>query len=1037
MKLGVYVVCDGVESILNARECSLRNEVEKKREYLVKYKGLAHVHNHWITDEQLRLEGQATLTRFKKNYKRKSWKTEWSLPQRLLDKRMLAATDHSNTDADCHYEWLVKWTDLDYSHATWELENASFLSSREADKLMTDYEIRHQKAKKALHSLTEDEKMNADFPELPTPLEGSAPQVNLNHLSYINTLRKYWQKGQSAVIIDDQEGILKVVLFLLSLPKDVGLPFLIMTTSAALPLWEAEFSRWADANIVVYKGNRDVLAIIRTLEFYNKQGALMFQVLLSRYEAIVEVKCDTKFNRCNILSLLDTKYDKVNNELLDTDSDIDLTEFKKRFKHFVAYECKSSASKVIEYWVPVKLSNEQIEQYCACLFSNSTWLCSSLKNDSPSCIYDILVSTRKVRQFDFCHLPCCDHPYLEDQSVKGIVTKDIPETQHLDAEIKLSGKLELLNKILQEIKQQRKKVLILFFRVFAFTSKFSSEVEFLDGSGVISIRNILNDLICQKFGGDSYMSISGNVLSQVKEATLNKLNNKETGKFALLMETSACSRSVIKLSGIDTIILFNSDWDPNNYLRSLQKITVNSKSEHIKVLRLYSYFTVEEKALVLAKQDMPIDNINSIKQAACQELLSWGASYLYNVQSSISKSSSEVDDLDFVFPELSRLMSTYCENSGYNGCSKIVKVQKNGAAYSSEISLLAYTDIFGFGCQPHFLGTPRPSAGNKHKSRRIDVVNDASMRRRNTQEDHCLPDASPNTSTLPQSPNPNPLQMEMERIQKEKEQTTNLLQDVKLLLKSQMEEELDSVRKKYDLLFQIAEKESAQKKKELDTIFINDIYNVCFSPDDVGRTTTETGQSSPNRPSSVPMETASISEPVNSEQRAADPQISSENFPMTVIPSLLAELPRVEESAVVPQTSGRATLQKSSSSNLPTIGSFVNPIPNYQSVILTPSNAELSRMKELAAVPWTSGKATLQTESSSNLPTSGSHATPTANYQSVILTPSQPSIQTLSNAARPGAGREQLRPAPHLRSFRPLPTMNLESQPVVAVTPHF
>lgn len=151
-------------------------------------------------------------------------------------------------------------------------------------------------------------------------------------------------------------------------------------------------------------------------------------------------------------------------------------------------------------------------------------------------------------------------------------------------------------------------------------------LQFLDGSGVISIRNILDDLICQKFGGDSYMSISGNVLSQVKEATLNKFNDKESGKFALLMETSACSRSVIKLSGIDTIILFNSDWDPNNDLRSLQKITVNSKSEHIKVLRLYSYFTVEEKALVLAKQGMPIDNINSIKQAACQELLSWGAS---------------------------------------------------------------------------------------------------------------------------------------------------------------------------------------------------------------------------------------------------------------------------------------------------------------------------------------------------------------------------------------------------------------------------
>lgn len=60
-------------------------------------------------------------------------------------------------DVDCHYEWLVKWTGLDYSHATWELENASFLMSPEAVKLMTDYEIRHQQSKKELHPLREDE----------------------------------------------------------------------------------------------------------------------------------------------------------------------------------------------------------------------------------------------------------------------------------------------------------------------------------------------------------------------------------------------------------------------------------------------------------------------------------------------------------------------------------------------------------------------------------------------------------------------------------------------------------------------------------------------------------------------------------------------------------------------------------------------------------------------------------------------------------------------------------------------------------------
>lgn len=38
-------------------------------------------------------------------------------------------------------------------------------------------------------------------------------------------------------------------------------------------------------------------------------------------------------------------------------------------------------------------------------------------------------------------------------------------------------------------------------------------------------------------------------------------------------------------------------------------------------------------------------------------------------------------------------MSTNCENSDYNGCSKIVKVQKNGGAYSSEISLLGEVEM--------------------------------------------------------------------------------------------------------------------------------------------------------------------------------------------------------------------------------------------------------------------------------------------------------------------------------------------------------
>lgn len=56
---------------------------------------------------------------------------------------------HCNDSPSCLYEWFVKWNGLGYDHATWELENASFLSSPEGKVLMRDYESRHEKAKKA------------------------------------------------------------------------------------------------------------------------------------------------------------------------------------------------------------------------------------------------------------------------------------------------------------------------------------------------------------------------------------------------------------------------------------------------------------------------------------------------------------------------------------------------------------------------------------------------------------------------------------------------------------------------------------------------------------------------------------------------------------------------------------------------------------------------------------------------------------------------------------------------------------------------
>lgn len=88
------------------------------------------------------------------------WKPEWSFPYRLLQKRAInfaqqdgdSRSGQAVGNSDCHHEWLVKWHGLGYEHATWELDNASFLRSLEGRRLIKDYEHHHQRAKGVLSS---------------------------------------------------------------------------------------------------------------------------------------------------------------------------------------------------------------------------------------------------------------------------------------------------------------------------------------------------------------------------------------------------------------------------------------------------------------------------------------------------------------------------------------------------------------------------------------------------------------------------------------------------------------------------------------------------------------------------------------------------------------------------------------------------------------------------------------------------------------------------------------------------------------------
>lgn len=663
---GVHSVSDGVESIWDVREVEVPNaKGVQQRQFLVKYRGLAHVHNHWVPEKQLLLENPRLVSNFLEKDQNVGWNAEWMVPHRLLGKRPIQdkiCVASTSVIWVCEYEWLVKWRGLNYDHATWELDNANFLSSSLGQNLVKDYEIRRGKAKQEANKpYTESIVGQSEIP-------ASRSHANENHaLKNVNKLREFLLKCPNAVVFDDQERA-TTAIFLIHSMIETFRPFLIVTTYDSLSRWEADFERLVPSvDVVVYSGSRNTRKRIGASEFFDEGGCMMVQVLLSSVEAVLEdlellrsikwkaivideyqysgianglpqIKMlstdmrillvsgqikDATSEYLQILSLVEPRGDFDKLRSLKSETHDNLSKLKDRLSHFIAYGRSSQVSKFIEYWVPVQISNLQLEHYCATLLSNSNALCSCLTKDPVGVLPEILLTLRK----------CCYHPYLVDPSVQSrLIADKHPAAEVLDIGIKASGKLQLLDVMLTEIKTRGLQVLILFQLI---------------GSGPLSTGNILHDFLFQRFGLDTYERVDAAYSPSEKQAAVNRFNKKKTGQFVFLLENRACS-SLIKLSSVDVVVIYDSDWNPANDLRALKKISIDSKVEQIKVFRLYSSFTIEERALMLAKQNLNLDhNSQNFNRSTSNTLLSWGATYLFSKLDEYHADSNSSSALNF------------------------------------------------------------------------------------------------------------------------------------------------------------------------------------------------------------------------------------------------------------------------------------------------------------------------------------------------------------------------------------------------------
>nr|XP_043631394.1 uncharacterized protein LOC122602853 isoform X2 [Erigeron canadensis] len=716
IKSGVLSVSGVPESIWDTREVEVSDTKGLQKQYFVKYKGLAHIHNQWVSETRLLVEDSLLVENFSKNGSMK-WSEEWTVPHKLLKKRLLLSLEPlqecqkiTGKVLKYHHEWLVQWQALGYEQATWESESNPVLDSPEGHNLIKEYEwlylfSHHGNKKTHVSSNDKTEEMTVKLPSIPTC---SPPGMENIHLGYVKNLHDAWSKGQTSLIFDDQERIMRIVLFILSL-KDVTLPFLLITTSDSISLWEAMLLKIVPCNALkVSLEDKDEKRTCRLLQVHKESGQLAFQILLYHVETFVKdlnmlksikweavtvdesqsseisahfshIKSLTTNKRllvfCGPLGVSMTSYVDVLS-LLDCDviskTELDdISKLKETLSKLIAYECKSgSYTKFVEFWVPVQISNVQLEQYCSMLLSNVLALSSYSKSDTVGALHDVLVSNRK----------CCDHPYIVDQTLQRALTKDLEPAKFLDVGIKASGKLQFLDLILPEMRKRQLRVLILF--------------QPLSGSGKdsASIGDILDDFIRQRFGEDSYERVDGiGMIPSKKQAALNNFNDKERGRFVFLLEYRACLPS-IRLSSVDAIIIFDSDWNPANDLRALQKVAIDSQSEQIMIFRLYTSSTLEEKILRLAEHNTTIDSkLLNLSRSTSDALLMWGATYLFDKLDEFHSASglllsSEVNVWNKLTEEFLNLIS-HIPNNTDEAKMLITRVQPVCGSYGKNLPL--------------------------------------------------------------------------------------------------------------------------------------------------------------------------------------------------------------------------------------------------------------------------------------------------------------------------------------------------------------